>query len=51
MCDVDDGRCRYSTYALSCDKGRLFARAHTGLGWLPGSVHINDMVMTGFRMN
>lgn len=52
MCDVDDGGGRYCTYALSCDKGRPFAhRAHTGLGWLPGSVHINDMVMTGFRMN
>lgn len=48
MCDVDDRACRDCTYALCCDKGRPFARTHTGLGWLPGSVRINHTVMTGF---
>lgn len=51
MCDVDDGGCRYCTHPLCCDKGRPFARAHTGLGWLPASVRINDVVTTGLRIN
>lgn len=33
MCDVDDGGCRCCTYAPCCDKGRPFARTHTGLAW------------------
>ena len=51
MCDVDDGGCRYCTYAPCCDKGRSLARTHTGMSRLSGSVHDNDMLMTGFRLN
>lgn len=51
MCEADDRGCRYYTYAPCCDKGRPFVRTHTGLGRRLASVHINDMVMTGFRMD